>query len=152
MVLDELPEGVTDPLTQVFWTIGSPSQDHDSIVSSKSPSSFSDLESDIDIDLMGMGQHAYSTRLFVTNEGDVAEVDAPMVLRTERSIHEAIERARTLALTPIRHGLDQFEGEVYRLNGHGEDNKPAINAGATMVDGSNVAGVIPGKWSYIHVG
>lgn len=109
------------------------------------------LESDIDVDLMGMGQHAYSTRLFVANEGDVAEVDAPVVLRTETSIHEAVERARTLARTPIRHGLDQFEEEVYQLNGHYEDNELAVNTGATMVDGGTVAGVIPGKWSYIRV-
>ena len=150
MVLDELPEGVTDPLTQVFWTIGSPSPGHD-IVRTTISSSYSDLESNIDVDIMGMGQHAYSTRLFVANEGDVAEVDAPVVLRTETSIHEAVERARTLARTPIRHGLDQFEEEVYQLNGHDEDNEPAVNTGATMVDGGTVAGVIPGKWSYIRV-
>ena len=150
MVLDELPEGVTDPLTQVFWTIGSPSQGND-IVRTTSSSTYGVLESDIDVDLMGMGQHAYSTRLFVANEGDVAEVDAPVVLRTETSIHEAVERARTLARTPIRHGLDQFEEEVYQLNGHYEDNELAVNTGATMVDGGTVAGVIPGKWSYIRV-
>ena len=98
-----------------------------------------------------MGQHAYSTRLFVANEGDVAEVDAPVVLRTETSIHEAVERARTLARTPIRHGLDQFEEEVYQLNGHDVGDKAVAQSGAAAVGGGTLAGVIPGKWSYIHV-
>ena len=150
MVLDELPEGVTDPLTQVFWTIGSPSQDHD--MAKYTSSSYGDESSDSNVDLMGMGQHAYSTRLFVANEGDVAEVDAPVVLRTETSIHEAVERSRTLARTPIRHWLDQFEEEVFRLNGRDTTYEAAVRStGAAAVDGGTAAGVIPGKWSYIHV-
>ena len=150
MVLDELPEGVTDPLTQVFWTISSSSQDQDMVISA--PSIHGDVHPDVDadVDLMGMGQHAYSTRLFVTNEGDVAEVDAPVVLRTETSIHAAVERDRALVRT-TRHGLDQFEEEVYQLNGHDRDSEELRQAGASAVDGGTVAGVILGKWSYIHV-
>mmetsp|Transcript_29125 Transcript_29125/g.84657 ORF Transcript_29125/g.84657 Transcript_29125/m.84657 type:complete len:546 (+) Transcript_29125:2199-3836(+) len=146
MVLDELPGGVTDPLTQVFWTIGVPSQDETPAIGSRY------VNSNSDVDLMGMGQHAYSTRLFVANEGDVSERDVPVVLRTDKNIHEAVERSRTLARTPpIRHGLDEFEEEVYQLNGHDREKEVVVKE-AVNADAGAVAGVIPGKWSYVHVG
>jgi hypothetical protein len=139
MILDALPGGVTDPLTQVFWTMNS--------------------NSDTDgVDLMGMGQHAYSTRLFVSSEGDVAERDVPVVLRTETNIRESLERFRTSTTgQPLIswHGLDEFEEEVYQLNGHGREEEEMVvvgKAAADAVAGGAVAGVISGKWSYINVG
>ena len=136
MVLDALPGGVTDPLTQVFWTMNSNS----------------DAEV---VDLMGMGQHAW--RLFVSSEGDVAERDVPVVLRTETNIREAEERYQTTTGQPIitrRHGLDEFEEEVYQLNGRGRKEEEVVvrEAVADADAGGSVAGVIPGKWSYINVG
>jgi len=135
MVLDALPGGVTDPLTQVFWTMG---------------------DSNTSVDLMGMGQHAYSTRLFVSSEGDVAERDVPVVLRTETHMRESLERPRksTTGQSIItRHGLDDFEEEVNQLNGRGREEEEVVvgEAAADADAGVAVAGVIPGKWGYVHV-
>jgi len=137
MVLDELPEGVTEPLTQVFWTIGS--HDENNMGASSSHAE----HPDVNIDLMGMGQHAYSTRLFVTNEGDVADRDVPVVLRTETNIHQAVERSKA---------LDRIEEGVYQLNGHDGNNEVVAGRKSLAVDAGTVAGAIPGKWSYIRVG
>ena len=40
---------------------------------------------------------------------------------------------------------------MYQLNGHDVSDKAVAQPGAAAVDGGTLAGVIPGKWSYIHV-
>mmetsp|Transcript_16954 Transcript_16954/g.36895 ORF Transcript_16954/g.36895 Transcript_16954/m.36895 type:complete len:544 (+) Transcript_16954:214-1845(+) len=165
MVLDELEYGVTQPLTQVFWTLGANTgsdgaSNGGGSIGSNSDGAFGGGEGGADIDLMGMGQHAYSTRLFVTNEGSVAERDAPVVLRTEKKIYEAQRALLLLKRHEKEEDQDQPQQQqlerVYQLNGREEEEVTSTTA-ATMHTAStsetvHSASVIPGKWSYVYVG
>ena len=73
---------------------------------------------------MGMGSTAYSTRLFVTNDGGMPRRGARVVLRTEKRMNEEERRRQT-----------------------GEGKDPKTKSGVDALG----SGAIRGKWSYQFV-
>lgn len=122
MALDVLEDGVTDPLTQVFWTVESRKASRKArAVAEVREGTIGDEGGAI---LMGMGSTAYSTRLFVTNDGGMPRRGARVVLRTEKRMNEEERRRQT-----------------------GEGKDPKTKSGVDALG----SGVIRGKWSYQFV-